>query len=167
MGPFEVVHSFVLGGLAKIYITRVGAFGFVFDETGALGSAATPYKKAGSRKNAITLQERRIAFANFVAAGILGRHAGRTGRPLVGAYYAGLDAAFSFGLGGLMRPGRVYDDGLSISDFGNDLCIIVKAGDDIDRIAGSKITKHFRRDKHGNCPKQVTACRTAQHTSPT
>jgi hypothetical protein len=42
MGPFEVVHSFVLGGLAKIYITRVGAFGFVFDETGALGSAATP-----------------------------------------------------------------------------------------------------------------------------
>jgi hypothetical protein len=95
---------------------------------GAFGSANTPDKNAGSQKNAITLRERRIALANFVAAGFFGRYAGRTSRPLVGAHYAGLDAAFSFRLSGLMRPGRVYDDGLSISDFGDDLYITLRAG---------------------------------------
>jgi len=149
VGPFEVVHQFVLGdGLARVYISRIGAFGFLFDKRGPLGSEGVldgELEPGGS--TAISLEERRLSLANFVAAAIFGRHAGRTERPLVGAYYSGLDAAFSFGLTGLMRSGRVYDDGLSIEDFGDDLNMGI-AGEGIERfMGGSKIQKYLQGDK--------------------
>ena len=154
VGPFEVVHSFVVDGLAKIYITRIGAFGFSFDSKGPLGFEnvrlgkerfeGNPSNSVSPADGGIDLRERQIAFANFVAAGVFGRHAGRARRALVGARYTGLDSAFEFTPLGLMRSDRVYEDGMSISDFGDDLSLAVPPG--FFRIVGPKIEEYLRAD---------------------
>jgi hypothetical protein len=101
----RIIRSFDCVGIAQVYISSIGTFGFVFHDAGELASIDI-YKLHGSGmvpdeiiRNNISvnhLQEKRILFVNFLAASFFGRLCGKNGMALMGANYSGQDKITSF-----------------------------------------------------------------------
>jgi hypothetical protein len=161
-GPLNVIHSFDVTGLAKVYMVHMGAFGIFFHPNGSLasipvlqynGRGRPPAAVTASQQLAMLLQERRLVFAAFIAAAVFGHYAARTKTTLTGARHSGLEAVVPITLSGLMRPGRVYDDGLSIAGFGDDVVITITGSEDFDWLM-KIMTKKFSKTR-GDKPRYI------------
>jgi hypothetical protein len=140
-GPLDVIFSFDIENVANIYVARMGAFAIVFNQHRPLASnqggkrrelsqpaPAVPYYE----QRLTIVRERRLLFSTFLAAAIFGRHAALTNSSLIGARHSGLEAVVPVDLIGKMRPGKIYGDGLSAKDFGDDVSITLSTSADFD-----------------------------------
>lgn len=95
--------------VAEIYLTRLGAIGFRFLNTGPLasidrlettGSGTVPEYVMNNYDAVVELQGRRMTFANFIAGAIFGHLAALRHSALSGAQYAGMDEILGFTVSG-------------------------------------------------------------------
>src|SRR4051794_32808790 len=96
----QITHRFSCSGMANIYLTISGAIGYEFADDGELasidilefrGSGAVPGEAMENRDAFLTLQRKRLLFANFISATIFGRHSGIRHKSLEGAIYGNLE----------------------------------------------------------------------------
>lgn len=105
--PLQIVHSFKCDDVATVHVTAIGAFGYQFDPKGELWvehildsteCGEVPQEVMESRDRLVSLQEKRLKFANFVSAVIFGRLSGLRHTSLTGAVYNGMDSVFGFAI---------------------------------------------------------------------
>jgi len=103
----KIVGEIDCAGLARVLITSIGAFGFIFDDSGELasidalrftGGGRVPEKVINNENELYQLQENRIAFINFVSAAFFGRISAKKQTALTGALYNGQDKVMRFGI---------------------------------------------------------------------
>ena len=87
----KVVRTFDCAGVATVYITFLGTFGFAFH-----GEGLIPEDVIKNEAEIYSLQEARILFINFVAAAFFGRVSGKKNMALIGAMYNGQDRVTGF-----------------------------------------------------------------------
>lgn len=101
----KVVRTFNCAGLATVYITAIGAFGFMFSDSGSLasidalrfsGSGLVPQKVIENEKEIHDLHGKRVSFVNFIAAAFFGRISAKKLLSLTGALYNGHDKFTNF-----------------------------------------------------------------------
>jgi len=103
--PWKVVRSFDCDGVATIYITSIGTFGFIFPDSSDLasidilkcvGSGIVPKEVIDNENDIHELQEKRMLFINFVSAAFFGRVSAKAHASLIGALYNGQDKVTTF-----------------------------------------------------------------------
>jgi hypothetical protein len=105
LNALAVADTFRYGTKALIRIMNIGAIALEFDQGSDLrsidvldyrGKDATPQVVMTNLEEVKALQVRRVHFANFIAACLLGRVAARKHRSLSGVRYSGLDQICAF-----------------------------------------------------------------------
>lgn len=101
----DIIETFPFKNIGQIYLTRLGAIGLRFFDSGPLrsilrletsGSGMVPDNVMKNHDELIELQGRRLVFANFIAAGLFGHIAALGHTPLSGAQYVGMDEILAF-----------------------------------------------------------------------
>jgi len=102
---WKVVRTFDCDGVATVYITSVGTFGFIFPDSSPLasidilrfvGQGSVPQEVMDNDNDIHELQEKRMLFVNFVSAAFFGRICPKAHKSLVGALYNGQDRITAF-----------------------------------------------------------------------
>ncbi len=102
---WKVVRTFDCDGVATVYISSVGAFGFIFPDSSPLasidilrftGQGSVPQEVMDNDNDIHVLQEKRMLFVNFVSAAFFGRICSKAHKSLVGALYNGQDRVTAF-----------------------------------------------------------------------
>ena len=102
---WKVARIFDCAGIATVYITSIGTFGFIFPDSSNLasidvlkfrGQGIVPEEVMENDECIHNLQERRMLFINFVAAVFFGRVAAKAHTSLSGALYNGQDKIAGF-----------------------------------------------------------------------
>ncbi|MES2443956.1 MAG: hypothetical protein V4574_14095 [Pseudomonadota bacterium] len=103
--PLDVVESLRFGDIADIHLTRIGAIGLTFLDSGNLesieqldfhGAGLIPEHVTRRKDEIVALQGRRLLFANFVAAALFGRIAALQHTSLTGAVSVGMNDMLAF-----------------------------------------------------------------------
>lgn len=106
----DVIATFSFKNFAEIYLTRLGAIGLQFSDSGPLhsitalrsgGAGVVPDHVTQSQDEVIELQGRRLVFANFIAAGLFGHLSAIRHTALSGAQYAGMHQIVAFAPSGM------------------------------------------------------------------
>jgi hypothetical protein len=106
---WDVARVFDCAGVATVYITSIGAFGFIFHDSSDLasidvlkfrGQGIVPEEVMENDDCIHDLQERRMLFINFVSAAFFGRVAAKAHTSLSGALYNGQDRITGFDIVG-------------------------------------------------------------------
>jgi hypothetical protein len=101
----DIIETFSFKNIAEIYLTRLGAIGLRFFESGPLcsilrletcGSGMVPDYVMKNHDQVVELQGRRLVFANFIAGALFGRISALSHTALSGAQYAGMDEIVGF-----------------------------------------------------------------------
>ncbi|MFA5110073.1 MAG: hypothetical protein WC443_01570 [Desulfobaccales bacterium] len=104
---WKVARIFDCDGVATVFITSIGAFGFIFPDSSNLasidvlkysGNGSTPPEVMENEDDIHDLQLRRMLFVNFVSAAFFGRVSAKTHRSLAGALYSGQDKIAGFNI---------------------------------------------------------------------
>ena len=117
----DIIGSFEFDNVARIYLARVGALAITFLDEGHLrsipkyrtrGSGAVPDYAMENHDRIVELQERRMLFANFIAAALFGHLSAIRRSALSGAQYVGMDEIVGFGRSGttLVLESSAYTD---------------------------------------------------------
>lgn len=105
----DLIDTHRYADVADIYLSRLGAIGFRFMDSGPLasidrlkttGSGTVPEYVMQNHDDVVELQGRRITFANFIAGALFGRVAALRHSALSGAQYAGMDEILGFAVSG-------------------------------------------------------------------
>ncbi len=101
----KIVRKFDCDGVATVYITSGGLFGFIFPNSSPLasidiltliGQGGVPQDVMDNENDIHILQEKRMLFVNFVSAAFFGRICPKAHKSLVGALYNGQDKVTAF-----------------------------------------------------------------------
>ena len=101
----KVARVFDCAGVATVYISAVGTFGFVFPDSSPLasidilkfvGQGSVPQEVMDNDNDIHELQEKRMLFVNFVSAAFFGRICAKAHTSLAGAVYNGQDRVTAF-----------------------------------------------------------------------
>lgn len=104
---WRVVHTFDCDGVATVYITTIGTFGFIFPDSSRLasidilkysGPGHSPQEVMDNDDDIHYLQDKRILFINFVVAAFFGRIIAMAHTAITGALYSGQDKITAFAL---------------------------------------------------------------------
>jgi hypothetical protein len=104
---WAVIRTFDCDGIATVYISTIGTFGFIFPESSSLasidvlsykGSDFIPQEVIDNEDAVHTLQNRRVLFMNFIIAAFFGRVIAMAHTAITGAFYSGQDKFTSFGV---------------------------------------------------------------------
>ncbi|MCX5721923.1 MAG: hypothetical protein NT179_07840 [Nitrospirae bacterium] len=102
---WKVIRTFDCDGVATVYITSMGTFGFIFPDSSDLasidvlkfhGQGIVPEEVMEDADRIHDLQEKRMLFINFVSAAFFGRVAAKAHTSLSGALYNGQDRITGF-----------------------------------------------------------------------
>ena len=102
---WKIVRTFDCNGVATVFITSIGTFGFIFPDSSDLasidvvkfcGNGPIPEEVMKSEDEIHILQEKRMSFVNFVSASFFGRVSAKTHTSLTGAIYNGQDKIAGF-----------------------------------------------------------------------
>lgn len=102
---WKVVRIFNCDGVATVFITSIGTFGFIFPDSSDLasidvlkfcGHGKLPKEVMENDDDIHNLQEKRMLFVNFVSAAFFGRISAKTHKSLTGALYNGQDKIAGF-----------------------------------------------------------------------
>ena len=102
---FRVVRIFDCAGMARLVITSIGTFGFVFPDSSPLasidilrftGQGSVPPEVMDNADLIHGLQEARMQFINFASAAFFGRICGKANTSLADAIYNGQDKVAAF-----------------------------------------------------------------------
>lgn len=105
--PLEIAAELAFDDIAQIYLTKLGAIGIRFLDTGSLasidqldaiggGAFAIPEHVTARKDEVVALQGRRLLFANFVAGALFGRICAIERIALSGAISAGMNDILVF-----------------------------------------------------------------------
>lgn len=105
--PLGIVAELAFADIARVYLTKLGAIGITFLDTGALrsieqldavgrGAFAIPDHVTARRDEMVALQGRRLLFANFIAGALFGRICAMRHTALSGAVSAGMNDILVF-----------------------------------------------------------------------
>ncbi|NQU52058.1 MAG: hypothetical protein HQ522_05920 [Bacteroidetes bacterium] len=106
---WKVIRTFDCAGMATVYITSIGTFGFMFPDSSDLasidvlkfcGQGNVPEKVTENDDAIHILQEKRMLFINFISAVFWGRVSANKHTSLVGALYNGQDKIAAFDIVG-------------------------------------------------------------------
>jgi len=104
---WRVTHTFDCDGVATVYITSIGTFGFIFPDSSRLasidilkhsGPGHAPQEVMDNDDNIHYLQDKRILFINFIVAAFFGRIIAMAHTAITGAFYSGQDKITAFAL---------------------------------------------------------------------
>lgn len=104
---WKVVRTFDCDGVATVFITSIGTFGYIFSDSSDLasidvlkfyGQGIVPEEVMENEDNINNLQEKRMLFVNFVSAAFFGRVSANTHKSLAGALYNGQDKIAGFNI---------------------------------------------------------------------
>lgn len=102
---FRVVRMFDCAGVARLVITSIGTFGYVFPDSSPLasidilrftGQGSVPQEVMDNANLIHGLQEARMQFINFTSAAFFGRICGKANISLADALYNGQDKVAAF-----------------------------------------------------------------------
>lgn len=104
---WTVTHTFDCDGVATVYISNIGTFGFIFPESSRLasidilkysGPGCAPQEVMDNDDDIHYLQDKRILFINFIVAAFFGRIIAMAHTAITGAFYSGQDKITAFAL---------------------------------------------------------------------
>ena len=104
---WAVTRAFDCDGIATVYISTIGTFGFIFPEYSKLasidiltqvGPGLAPQEVMDNDDEIHKLQDRRVLFMNFIVAALFGRVIAMAHTAITGAFYSGQDKITSFAL---------------------------------------------------------------------
>jgi len=116
-----VTHTFDCDGVATVYVSTIGLFGFIFPDSSRLasidildysGPGGAPQEVMDNDDEIHHLQDKRILFINFIVAAFFGRIIAVAHTAMTGAFYSGQDKITAFAL----NNNRIIMQGPTILD---------------------------------------------------